>query len=258
MIDRKPEAGLLLKQQLERYWSFERFEVVSSLQEAFGLVAEPDFVLCLISSEFIGEELNTFMREIRELKRTNPLMLIQVRDAIGATESRADLAGKRFATVITRACSQQDRDFLALALQGLISQREVIEKTNDSEQMAELVLLELNRVARNLKRGKQQMLFRAPLSTVIRECVDFDPQVMENYVRFLDRRVSNSAPAADIVLQIPKRLFDKKFPGLLNGTYQGHSLRVWDMLVRKYGVPRQRKGEGSEVSKSRTPTGKAS
>jgi hypothetical protein len=247
LIDLKPDAALRFKQLLEKHWEFERFEIASSLPEALGIVTTQGFDLCLLSNEFIGEELNAFMCDVKQGKRSSAMLLIQVREAIGATESRADLAGKRFATVITRTCSQQDRDFLALALQGLIIQREVTEKTNDSEHMAELLLRELKRVGRNLKRGREGMLFRAPLATVIKECVEFDPQVMENYVRFLDRRVSESAPTPDVVLQIPKWLFDKKFPGLANGTYEGHSLRVWDMLVRKYGVLKKREMKSTEA-----------
>ena len=72
---------------------------------------------------------------------------------------------------------------------------------------------------------------------------------MEHYLTFLEQRLSKSEPAVNKVPKVPQRLFERNFPGLSNGTYEGQSLRVWDMLVRKYGVAEDQEPVGAESKK---------
>ena len=70
----------------------------------------------------------------------------------------------------------------------------------------------------------------------MRECLEFNPAILESYFAQLEKQLEKSVPARDVIVTVPQRLFDMGLPGLSNGTYEGQSLRVWEMLAEKFGV----------------------
>jgi hypothetical protein len=236
IIDNRPERAAELKQRLETVVAFLDYLPVRSPREGVEVISEQYFEVCFISAEFATEELSSFILDLSHLKHENPCVLIQVRDDLRANELREDLAGSRFATVLTRHVTEQDSAALLGVLQALVQRREVKRRCQESHMMMDLALREIDRVAKDLKRGKKRTLTRGAFSSSMRECLEFNPAVLESYFVQLAKQLEKSVPARDVIVTVPQRLFDMGLPGLSNGTYEGQSLRVWEMLAEKFGV----------------------
>lgn len=240
IIDKRPEGAAQLKERLESVVVFSDHLFVRSPREGLEILAEQYFEVCFISADFDPEDVNTLVRDLARLKQETPIALIQVRDDLRASELREDLAGSRFATVLSRHLTEQDAAALLNVLRSLVWRKTVKQRCQESHTMIDLVLREIDRVSKDIKRGKKRKLTRGTFSSVIRDCLDFSPIVLESYFLELEKRVEQSPPAKDVSLKIPERLFELGLPGLSNGTYEGHSLRVWEMLVEKFGEPKER------------------
>jgi hypothetical protein len=238
IVDKRPEKAAELKQRLESVVAFSDYLSVRSPREGLEVLAEQYFEVCFISAEFTSEDINSLIFDLSRLKQESPVVLVQVRDDLRANEVREDLAGSRFGTVITRHMTEQDSVALLRVLQPLVQKREVNRRCQESYTMMDLALREIDRVAKDLKRGKKRKLTRSAFTSSMQECLDFNPAVVESYFEQLEKQVEKSVPSREVTVVIPQRLFDMDLPGLSNGTYEGQSLRVWEMLVEKFGIPK--------------------
>jgi hypothetical protein len=238
IIDNRPERAAELKQRLGSVITFSDYLSVRSPREGMEVLAEQYFEVCFISAEFTSEDVNSLLFDLSRLKQESPVVVVQVRDDLRANEVREDLAGSRFATVITRHITEQDSVALLRVLNQLVQKREVKRRCQESYVMMDLALREIDRVAKDIKRGKKRKLTRSAFVSSLQECIEFNPAVLESYFDQLEKQLEKSVPAKDVTVIIPQRLFDLDLPGLSNGTYEGQSLRVWEMLAQKFGVPK--------------------
>jgi hypothetical protein len=235
-IDNRPAQAARLKEQLNAVLSFSDQLVVRSPREGLEIIAEQHFEVCFIASSFPAEDVNAFIRDLAALQLEQKVLLIQVRDGFAAHDVRAELAGERFATVISRDVTTADVEALSSALQWVAKEREVRRRCHENSIMVDLLLRDVSRVSKDIKRGKQRKLTRTSFTSYIRDHIEFSPAVRESYFSELEKRVEHSQPAKDITLKIPERMFALDLPGLSNGTYEGQSLRVWEMLAARFGV----------------------
>lgn len=238
IVDKRPERATELKQRLGSVITFSDYLSVRSPREGMEVLAEQYFEVCFISAEFTSEDIDSLVFDLSRLKQERPVVLVQVRDDLRVNEVREDLAGSRFATVITRHITEQDSLALLRVLNQLVEKREVSRRCQESYVMMDLALREIDRVAKDLKRGKKRKLTRSAFASSMQECIEFNPTVLESYFEQLEKQLEKSVPAKDLKVVIPQRLFDMDLPGLSNGTYEGQSLRVWEMLAEKFGMPK--------------------
>lgn len=211
------------------------FEVRRTLLKAIQSFRETDFDICFISDSFTVDELKPFFNDLKAVRRDSPCLFIQVRDSLEEGVQRNSLESIGFKTIINHKVTDGDKASMGDLLVEVMRRQEVKRRRIDVESAMKLIMLEIDRVAKDRKRGVERQFSRDMLSGFVTDQLDFHSEVAEAYSRALDTLADKGQPMRDVIIDIPSEILEKNLPGIVDGSYVGASLRVWEMLRDKYG-----------------------
>lgn len=211
------------------------FEVRRTLFKAVQSFRESDFDICFISDSFSEEELKPFFADVKAVNGGSPCLFVQVRDSLEEGVQRNSLQELGFGTIISHKVSDGDKASLGDLLVEVMRRQELRRRRFDVESAMKLIMLEIDRVAKDRRRGINRQFSRDMLSGFITDQLDFHSEVAEAYMQALDNLADKGQPMREVIVEIPSEILEKNLPGIVEGEYVGASLRVWDMLRDKYG-----------------------
>jgi hypothetical protein len=211
------------------------YEARRTLLKGIQAFRETDFDICFISDSFSTEELKPFFSDIKALKGEGTCVFVQVREAIGEGVQRNSLSQVGFSTIINHKVTDGDKASIAESLKEIVAKQEIKKRRIDVESAMKLIMLEVDRVAKDRKRGIDRQFSRDMLSEFVDGQLDFHSEVMESYMKALDKLSDQGKPVKDLIVSLPEHMIQKNLPGIVHGQYAGASLRVWEMLREKFG-----------------------
>lgn len=236
IVEKQAEHGAALNQSLLPDIVLVGFEIRTNLHKAIQAVKESTFDVCFIADGIDNDGLSAFFSDMRALKKIDDVFFVQVRDKFEEGFDRKSVEEAGFGTVVCRAMTDGDRSALMLAIKEFLHIREIKRKRVDVSTAVELLLLELERVYRNKKRGVNLGFRRAMIADYMSEQLDFHSEVFVGYIEALEKHTEKSQPGKSAVLNIPMSDQGRNLPGMEDGNYVGVSLRVYDMLQEKFGT----------------------
>jgi hypothetical protein len=238
IIDKSVDAAEVLQQALLPEIRLLDVEVRRTVHKAIQSFRESAFEVCLVSDAFPVEELEAFFKDVRLLQKEASCVFVQVKDSLEGTD-RSSLVSKGFATIITRKATDGDKHALHDVLKELCFKNEIKRKRVDVDTAIKLLMLEIDRVCRDRKRGLDRKFSRNLVSDFVTEQVDFHLEILDAYFKALETYSDKGTPDKHVDIELPRSILDLNLPGFVDGTYSGTSLRVWDMLRDKYGKPKE-------------------
>lgn len=211
------------------------YEVRRTLLKGVQSFRESDFDICFISDSFSVDELKPFFSDVKALKGEGACVFIQVREALGEGVQRNSLSQVGFSTIINHKVTDGDKSSIAESLTELLAKQEIKKRRIDVENAMNLIMLEVDRVAKDRKRGIDRQFSRDMLAGFVDDQLDFHSEVMEAYMKALDKLSDQGKPVKDLIVSLPENMIEKNLPGIVDGQYAGASLRVWEMLREKFG-----------------------
>ncbi len=211
------------------------FEIRRTLLKAIQSFRETPFDICFISESFSLEELESFFSDVKALKRQDRCVFVQVRDELGEGVRRDSLADQGLATIVNSHVTDGDKAAIGDLLVELLKRHEIQKRTLDVETAIKLMMLEIDRVSSDRKRGRHREYSRNILSGFVTEQLNFHSDIMDGYFKALEHLSEKSAPSKSLMVKLPQSLIDRHLPGIVDGEYTGTSLRVWEMLREKFG-----------------------
>jgi len=235
IVDKRPDLAQELVKSLNQAFSFAESDFTNSVHRAVQSHLDGEYSICFISDEFPSEELSSFFSDMLKMERANKCVFLQVSEK-EPTEELSKLAIEiGFHGFISRRGTSQDKETISQALKNTNHHQEVKKRTLDVRGAISLILRELDRVARERKRGIDRHMAAIPMSLVEIHS-EFDPILIKRYFDELDRQASLYKPFKTHKVDIPDRILKKQLPGLAKDKYSGASHRVWEMLLDKHGV----------------------
>jgi hypothetical protein len=140
-----------------------------------------------------------------------------------------------FHGVISMLGTHADREELRESLKDWRYEEEINKRSVDVDSALNLVLSQVDRIARDLKRGVKNKFDSLPFDFINTQ-TDFDDELQNRYFSKLEKKTSISEPENAKGIQIPDVILKKNLPKLLGNKYSGTSQRVWKMLLKKHGV----------------------
>jgi hypothetical protein len=211
------------------------YEVRRTLLKGIQSFRESDFDICFISDSFSLAELKPFFSDIKALKGDGACVFVQVREALGEGVQRNSLSEAGFSTIINHNVTDGDKSSIAESLKELLAKQEIKKRRIDVESAMKLIMLEVDRVAKDRKRGIDRPFSRDMLAGFVDDQLDFHSEVMDAYMKALDKLSDQGKPVKDLIVSLPEHMIEKNLPGIVDGQYAGASLRVWEMLREKFG-----------------------
>lgn len=216
------------------------FEVRRGLHLAFQELRESDFDLCFVSEDFPDQEISDFFKDLRQISRSNESLFVKLMRMFPEGFKPEQVKEQGFHLAVRRPPTDGDKALLRAEVKKFIDEREIVRKCIDVDLAVKLILREIDRVAVDRKRGIDRKFARNIVSDFMNDQVHSHEDVMKALVDALSKHAEDSRPDKDVKVVLPEYLFEKDMPGLVDGTYQGVSQRVWEMLKDKFGVS----GEG--------------
>jgi hypothetical protein len=237
ILDKTVEAAEELQGLLQPEITFSEFEVRRTLHKGVQAFRETAFDLCIVSEAFSSEELKAFFADVKTLQGQNRGVFIQVREVLQEGFDRRSLNDEGFASIITRKATEGDKAAIADAVKDFVARKEVRRRKVDVETSVKLIMLEIDRVAKERKRGQDKHFSRSILSDFMTEQLEFHSDVLDGYFKALETYSEKGKPGEDLIVELPREFLALCPPGIVDGTYVGTSLRVWEMLQEKFGKP---------------------
>lgn len=225
-------------------FTFAAFDNAPNLTEALQLHIDNWYSMCLLPETLNAETVATFMADYAKLERQPGCVFVQVRASVDSTFDRTSLRDKGFTTVISRDINKSDIAVLEQVLHTRSVAEQIQEKIVDVEGAIKLVLSEIDRAAKEKKRGRQPKLNKLSANFVSWNA-NFDEQVLKTYFNSLTEKTAQHKATKQTVLHIPKDVKEKAPPLMTEEGYVGVSERVFKKLERLYGedVPSQKEKE---------------
>jgi hypothetical protein len=236
IVEKSSDLAASLNQRLLPDVALTEVSIRGNLHKAFQSIKEQAFDICFVGECFTGTDLSAFFSDIRAIKKDTETLFVQVKELIEEGFSRESVEELGFATVISRRLTESDRVTLVAALREFLNAREIVRKKVDVDASVKLILLELDRVYRNRKRGLNSGFRRAIVASYMADQVSFHGDILEGFLEALDRYTSNSQPERNVKIVLPQVVVDRQLPMIHDGEYVGVSERVFDMLREKFGV----------------------
>jgi len=211
------------------------FEIRRTLLKAVQSFRETPFDICFISESFTLEELKSFFSDVKALKRHSNCVFVQVREELAEGVRRDSFSEHGIATIINSRVTDGDKAAIADLLVELLKRQEIQKKRLDVETAIQLMMLEIDRVSTDRKRGKHREFSRNILSGFVTEQLDFHSDIMDGYFKALEHLSEKGTPNKNMIVELPQFMLNRHLPGITNGEYTGASLRVWEMLRDKFG-----------------------
>ena len=111
--------------------------------------------VCVISSVFEPDALNEFFSDYKKLGKEWACVFIKLIDSIPDDYDETPDLAMGFGATISRAGTFKDREKLTKALEPILRRTKVYKKIEDVQDALRLIFTELDRVARERKRGRE-------------------------------------------------------------------------------------------------------
>jgi hypothetical protein len=236
IVEKSSDVAASLNQLLLPDVVLTEVSIRNNLHKTFQSVKEQAFDICFIGECFTGEDLTAFFNDVRAVGKETEVLFVQVKEAIEEGFSRESVEELGFATVISRRLTESDRVMLVAELQRFLAAREIVRKKVDVDASVRLLLLELDRVYRNRKRGLGSGFRRAIVASYMAEQVSFHGDVLDGFLEALERHTAQSLPEKNLRVVLPQIALERQLPKIEDGEYVGVSERVFGMLREKFGV----------------------
>lgn len=231
-------------------YTFNEVEFTNSLHKAIQSLDEKPYDLCVISDSFPDEELATFFSDYVKVNQTGGCIFVYALDLIPDDFDSDKYLKMGFHGVISLQGNFIDRSILKDALKEWHYEEEINRRSYDVDSALNLVLSELDRLARDKKRGIDKQFNQIP-SEFINLQTEFDEQILHRYYAKLMRKANNAEPENAKGVKIPEVVLRKELPNLTENVYSGASQRVWKKLLRLHGV--KNPDQGAEATKETPP-----
>ncbi len=216
-------------------YTFNDVEYTSTLHKAIQSLDEKPYDLCVVSDSFKDEEVETFFADFGKINQTGSCIFVYVPDLIPDDFDSEKYLRMGFHGVISLQGNYIDRSILKEALKDWHYEEEINKRCYDVDTALNLVLGELDRLARDRKRGKEKQFSSIP-SEFIHLQTEFDDKILNRYYTKLMRKSSEAEPENAKTVQIPEVVLKRELPNLSENTYTGASQRVWKRLLKMHGV----------------------
>lgn len=237
IIEKQPELAAALSGLLLPEVMLIGFEIRQNLHKGIQSLKDNSADVCFISEVFEGADLQAFFSDIRALKKDDEVFFVQIREVLEEGFDRKSVEELGYGAVVSRKLTEGDKASLVASVKEFLHIREIKRKRIDVTTAVKLLLLELERVYKNKKRGVSSGFRRAMVADYMSDQMDFHSDVFMGYIEALDKHTETSQPgkAKTTVLNMPESMTSRDLPGIEDGAYVGVSLRVYDMLQEKFG-----------------------
>ncbi|MCO6429689.1 MAG: hypothetical protein J5J00_02430 [Deltaproteobacteria bacterium] len=228
-----------LAKELSNFIPFMGHDIVTNEQAALESHLHNPYDICIVSPAFPDAKMEVLIRDLSQLyAQKYGRMCRFVRYSAeppseGALNS-ASTAG--FDCVVSALFDAQDRKRLEELGSEMRRAAEIQEYTRDLDCTMQRILSEVDRVARDRKRGRQTS-FNTVSIDFVSDLVEFEPAVFEKYLNSLCNQAEKAEAAKYSKVKIPAAVLKKNLPKLFEDRYAGPSSRVWKKLLKKYGIP---------------------
>lgn len=235
IIDPDADTQQTLPQALWPEIQFTTADYTSSLVTAFQMLVDSNYNICFIHGSF-AEDLDSFFRDMKRLGRDKTCVFVQTWDTLAQNFDKSWAIELGFTGVISKAITPEERKLLKELLRVEFHHQEVTRKIKDVSEAVHFVVKELDRVARERQRGNQEH-FDTMIRNFVVMLAEFDEEVMNEYFSLLGERAQSTSSFEAKKVKIPAEVLARKLPHLTEDKYCGRSLRVWESLLKRYGLP---------------------
>lgn len=233
------DSSSALLEELEKAFGpdieFDYLDCVNSVHKAITYHMDMDFNICFFGESFPVAEVKIFHEDYKKLNKKTPCVFVQLRDAIPIDFDRTSLKEEGFDTVVTLKGDFRDKNALWDVLKLLIDKSDRDETLKDLDSIVENLMSEVDRVAKERKRGSKAKLGKV-WSGYIQDKSKKFKDITEKFYDKLADASAESDPFAATKVAIPDEVLAKNLPHLYRERYKGQSHRVWEKLLNKHGV----------------------
>lgn len=235
-VDDNPKAIEAFVQRLTPIVGAGAYDTALNMQSALDAHINHAYQLCFINNNFDRNQVSVFLNDLKKvyLERKKPSLFYQLWNN-KITPMQVDIArGLGFTDAISREVDKRDSAMLAKSADQVVAELEVAVFNQEIDTNMERILDELDRVARDRKRGRSTR-FNTISANFVTDKTGIDHRILEKYFETLGRlSESRSSPLATYV-RIPENILKKNLPELTADGYIGQSSRVWEKLLKKHG-----------------------
>ncbi|MDC0358279.1 hypothetical protein OAO01_05625 [Oligoflexia bacterium] len=234
-IGRDIEAASDLTKVYGSDFCFEECDFTNKLHKAIQSVRDIAYNLCFISDQYSMAETRSFFADYEKLDKDQVCVFVQVRDQLEKDFDRTSLSAAGFTTIISRIGTHADKETLRETLKTLLFQDAIREKKITVEVALDIVLRDLDKVARERKRGRDCKLDKLAVDFIALQ-TEFNEEVLQKYFNQLAEKTGEAEPQNQHEVKIPTQVLQRQLPNLKSNTYTGASSRVWAKLLKRYGL----------------------
>ncbi|RIL06942.1 MAG: hypothetical protein DCC75_10405 [Proteobacteria bacterium] len=233
---------------------FTKSDFTASLTEAFQLHYDNIYNICFVSNAVV-KDLDVFFRDMEKMGRLKTCAFIQVFDKLPPNFNRADSIARGFTGVITQEVTSEERTLLKEILKIEYHNQQVRERVHDVGTVAKILTEEIDRVAKEKLRGREEKLDKL-LTGFVELQAEFDDQILGEYFEHLTAETEKAKSFEKKKVAIPAKVLKRKLPKLEDNKYSGASSRVWGMLLDKFGTkdgeqpPSESHSESEQISEA--------
>lgn len=236
IIDKNAERAAQLNQSLMPEIIISELTIKQNPLKAVQAFKDNTYDLCLVSDAFSADDIKALTSDLKAMHGEIDCLMVQVKDVFEEGFDRKSVEPLGFYTAVSRKLTEGDKIVLCTALLEFIHSRAIRNKKVDVDTAVKLLILEIDRVSTNRRRGIIQHYDRSIVSGFLAEQISFHNDVLDGYINALERYTSDAKPDKALIVELPSHLSEINLPGIEDGQYVGTSLRVWEMLRDKFGV----------------------
>lgn len=230
----KDQAQLLTDAYNEHFMIGESHST-RTLHKAIQSHLEEDYDVCMIWEDYNTEELQSFFKDYEKLGKRKFCLFLQVKKTIPEEFDQSKLKETGFLGAVSPHANFADREYFETILQDNSYDKEIYRRKIDVTDALAVALREIDRVARDTKRGRATKFNTLSLDFISMQ-TEFDQQILDKYFQELSHKTEEAAPEEVFQVQIPDKVLKRQLPNLSENNYTGASDRVWKKLKKRYGV----------------------
>lgn len=214
---------------------FNVLDVCDSFHKALQKNFSETYDVCVVSDDFTVKDISAFINDIKKLEHGKDCIFVQLRSKIEADSDRLALNDVGIDSIISRSLDEADKEAFQKALARSMHMAEVQEKVRELTPAINLMVKEIDEVARDRKRGVNRSLSTIA-GDLVKMAFEFSDNVIDGYVESLSEQTKNAEPETSSKITVPDKILKKKLPKLTEESYHGQSSRVWKKLLKKFGA----------------------
>ena len=199
--------------------------------------------MCLIGARY-QSEYESFFRDMKKLGRDKTCAFVKVRsdDPKVPIDKPAALAAAGFCASISTELVEQDMKALRRALTKEVVRMHEEQRAEDIPGYVELILKEVDKVARNRQRGVPEDYDKV-IASLVRDMMRDESIHKDNFIEALATLAEKCEGFAMSKVDVPENVLQRQLPKLAKTQYSGKSSRVWHKLLSRYGKKNEETSE---------------